>query len=184
MRRLLVAIALVFGVLLAGCDNTPPPPVPVATDVVPAPVAKPTGLDIPSIGVHATNIVELEQDDDGVMQIPHDAGTTGWFAVSPMPGEPGPAVLAAHVNYNGVPGVFARLAEVEQGDEATVTRADGSTVRFVVYKTAEYPKDAFPTQDVYGNTDGPELRLITCGGELDTAVHSYEDNIVVYARQA
>ena len=40
----------------------------------------------------------------------------------------------------------------------------------------------FDTAEVYGPTDDAELRLITCGGRLDTATHSYEDNVVVYAR--
>ena len=44
-----------------------------------------------------------------------------------------------------------------------------------------YPKDDFPTLEVYGNTDGPELRLITCGGEFDRGTGHYVDNTVVYA---
>jgi hypothetical protein len=51
-----------------------------------------------------------------------------------------------------------------------------------VERVEQYPKDRFPTRAVYGDVAGPELRLITCGGELDRAAHSYRDNIVVYAR--
>jgi hypothetical protein len=46
------------------------------------------------------------------------------------------------------------------------------------------PKTDFPTFDVYSNTDGPELRLITCGGPFDSAARSYLDNIVVFATLA
>jgi hypothetical protein len=35
---------------------------------------------------------------------------------------------------------------------------------------------------VYGPTVGPEIRLITCGGDFDSDVRSYEDNIVVFGR--
>ena len=35
-------------------------------------------------------------------------------------------------------------------------------------------------QPVYGNTPGPELRLITCDG-LDRATGLWQDNYVVYA---
>jgi len=45
----------------------------------------------------------------------------------------------------------------------------------------EYPKDAFPTNKVYGDLDHPGLRVITCGGSFDHAARSYVDNIVVYA---
>ena len=46
------------------------------------------------------------------------------------------------------------------------------------------PEEGFPTLDVYGDTAGPELRLITCGGPFDASARSYVDNIVVFARQA
>ena len=39
----------------------------------------------------------------------------------------------------------------------------------------------FPTLAVYGRTDGPELRVITCGGDLDADGH-HLDNTVVFAR--
>jgi hypothetical protein len=40
----------------------------------------------------------------------------------------------------------------------------------------------FPTEHVYGNTAGPELRLITCGGAFDSGSGHYQDNVVAYAR--
>ena len=44
-----------------------------------------------------------------------------------------------------------------------------------------YPKAAFPTLSVYGNTADPQLRLITCGGRFDEVTHHYLGNTVVYA---
>jgi len=35
---------------------------------------------------------------------------------------------------------------------------------FTVTRAAAYKKNSFPTHEVYGNTKGPELRLITCDG--------------------
>jgi Sortase domain len=145
---------------------------------------KPVALDVPKIGVHTTGLVDLGLTRAGALEVPKDAVTAGWYRLGPVPGEPGPAVIAAHVNYAKVPGVFSRLHETAVGDTATVTRADGRTVKFTVYRVERFPKDAFPTKDVYGNTDGPELRLVTCGGDFDRAAHSYRDNIVVYARLA
>jgi len=54
-------------------------------------------------------------------------------------------------------------------------------VTFRVTRVAEYPKTQFPTDEVYGSTDTPEMRLISCGGRFDCNTRSYEDNIVVYA---
>ena len=45
----------------------------------------------------------------------------------------------------------------------------------------QYPKDAFPTERVYGDIDHAGLRLITLRGWFDRAARSYRDNVVVYA---
>jgi len=70
---------------------------------------------------------------------------------------------------------------VQAGDQVEVTRTDGSVAQFVVDRVERHPKDDFPTIEVYGNTDDPQLRLITCGGAFDSSVRSYEDNIIVFA---
>lgn len=46
---------------------------------------------------------------------------------------------------------------------------------------SQHSKDAFPTADVYGNTDAPVLRLITCEGDFDERARSYSDNVIVWA---
>jgi hypothetical protein len=143
----------------------------------------PKALEVPSIGVRATTFVALGLTPQGKMAVPADAATTGWFDLGPVPGEPGPAVIVAHVNWKKVDGVFARLHEVAVGDHATVTRADGNTVGFTVYRVEHYAKSVFPTADVYGNTQGPELRLVTCGGDFDQTSGHYKDNVVVFARR-
>ncbi len=58
---------------------------------------------------------------------------------------------------------------------------DGSRAGFVVIRVERVPKAEFPTAAVYGDTAGPELRLITCGGVFDRAARSYRDNVIVYA---
>ena len=78
--------------------------------------------------------------------------------------------------------MFARLHEMKVGDTAVVTRSDGTSVRFTAYRVERFSKSAFPTGEVYGNTEGPELRLVTCGGDFDRAAHRYRDNVVVFAR--
>ena len=61
-----------------------------------------------------------------------------------------------------------------------MVRADGSTAVFRVSRVQTFPKEAFPTDAVYGNLDHPGLRLITCGS-FDRAARSYVDNIVAFA---
>jgi sortase (surface protein transpeptidase) len=92
-------------------------------------------------------------------------------------------VLAGHVDSAVTgPAVFFRLADVRPGDEVRIGRDDGTTAVFTVDRVAQYPKDRFPTAEIYGNTDHAALRLITCGGSFDPSARSYRDNIVVFAR--
>jgi sortase (surface protein transpeptidase) len=143
-------------------------------------IAAPVRVRIPSIGVDSP-LLRLGVDDTGALLPPDDFGRAGWFPASPVPGDVGPAVIAGHVDSYVGPAVFFRLRELAEGDEVLVDRTDGTTIRFTVSATHRYPKDEFPTQDVYGPTPRPELRLITCGGEFDRSARSYLDNVVVTA---
>lgn len=141
----------------------------------------PTGIDIPSIGVHSTHFVDLGIAADGTITVPGSADEVGFYTGGPTPGQLGPAVLAAHVDSKRGPGIFYRLGAVKPGDHVTVTRNDGSKTTFVVDKVASYPKDQFPTEAVYrGDFTQSEIRLVTCGGTFDKVKH-YLNNIVVFA---
>jgi hypothetical protein len=153
-----------------------------ATPAPAVPASHLTSLSAPAIGVRTGALMELGLDADGALEVPPDAATAGWFTLGPSPGEPGPAVIAGHVDYAGVRGVFARLHELAPGDEVSVRRDDGSAAVFAVYRVERYPKSGFPTEQVYGDTAGPELRLITCGGVFDRGSGHYLDNVVAYAR--
>lgn len=182
-----VGTLLCLLLLVCGCAGSVPQvsaaaPVPTAvptTGALPS-EARPTRLHIPTIDVDS-GLVDLGLTSDGAMEVPADGSTAGWYTDSPAPGELGPAVLAAHVDWEGDKGVFYDLRQLEPGDEITVDRSDGGPARFAVRRVEQYPKDRFPTAEVYGDVDGPQLRLITCGGEFDDDARSYRDNIVVYA---
>ncbi|MFE9751273.1 class F sortase [Saccharothrix saharensis] len=146
--------------------------------------SRPTRLTIPAIGVDTAGIAELGLRADHTVEVPADAETVGWYTHSPTPGENGPALLAAHVDWQGRRGVFHGLRELAPGDQVTVERADGSAASFTVHRVEQHPKDRFPTQAVYGHVERPELRLVTCGGHFDRDAGSYRDNIVVYARMS
>jgi sortase (surface protein transpeptidase) len=154
------------------------PEAPVAADV-----AAPVSVSIPSIGV-TSDLIRLGLNEDGTVQVPPLGGddTAGWYERGPAPGAVGPAVLLGHVDSAQYgPGVFFELGAVQPGDTVEVARADGTVAEFVVDRVETHPKDEFPTIDVYGNTDDAQLRLITCGGDFDPSVRSYEDNVVVFA---
>jgi sortase (surface protein transpeptidase) len=113
--------------------------------------------------------------------VPADFTLAGWYKHGPTPGEPGPAVIAGHIDSYHGPAVFSRLSALQPGGLVRVAEQDGLVAVFRVYAVGQYPKTAFPTSQVYANTNSPELRLITCGGAFDNRIHSYTDNVVVYA---
>ena len=152
-----------------------------ATDAATLPHSRPVQLRIPSIGV-TSGFVDLGLESDGTMEIPQAADVVGWYREAPTPGERGPAVVTAHVDWQHERGVFHDLRQVEPGTDATVERADGLAVVFRVTRVEEYLKEEFPTDEVYGSTDGAELRLITCGGRYDPNTRNYEANVVLFAR--
>ena len=157
-----------------------PAPLAVAAGTTADGSAAPARVRVPSIDVDS-RLVRLSLDEERVLVPPADFGRAGWFAEGPAPGSIGPAVIAGHVDSYEGPAVFFRLAELTPGDEVLVDRVDGTTARFEVRAVDRYPKDAFPTEQVYGPTPLAELRLITCGGEFDRKERSYRDNVVVTA---
>lgn len=142
----------------------------------------PVRIRVPAIGVDAT-LVRLGLTSAGALAVPTRATTAGWYTGSPVPGRVGPAVIAGHVHWSGVPAVFAHLADLRRGDRIVVSRSDGTTATFVVDRVATYPKTRFPTALVYGSLDVPGLRLITCGG-FDPVARAYEANVIVFATLA
>jgi LPXTG-site transpeptidase (sortase) family protein len=145
--------------------------------------APPTRLRIPAIGVDAP-VVQLDKGADGTMDVPADSNTPGWYARGPAPGENGPAVILGHLDSVSGPAVFWRLSSLHPGDVVQVQRQDGSQVKFSVSRTATFSVDSFPTRDVYGTSAGPELRLITCGGDYSASRRRYLSNVVAFATLA
>jgi hypothetical protein len=144
------------------------------------PTSPPVRLAIPALNVDVP-VAGLGLRPDGAMEVPDDATTVGWYTGAPTPGSLGPAVLAGHVDFEGVGGTFARLSALRPGDAIRVGRRDGTDAVFAVTGVGRYPKDRFPTEKVYGPIDHAGLRLITCGGDFDRRAGHYEDNVVVFA---
>lgn len=172
----------------AAATDAPDVPAPeqperIRTATIPVDLApvEPARVRVPKIGVD-TPLVRLGLNPDRSIEVPTDFSLAGWYTLGPAPGQGGPAVMVGHVDSRRGPAVFFRLRELVAGDAIEVARADGTVVGFTVDRVERHDKDAFPTAAVYGPTDGPELRLITCGGVFNRQTRHYEDNVVVFAR--
>ncbi|MBT3162346.1 class F sortase [Streptomyces sp. Vc74B-19] len=157
-------------------------PAPSESPAKQLPRARPTRLQIPSIGVDAP-FTALAINSKGQLEAPPAQNTNlvGWYAKGVSPGELGTAIVAGHVDTATSAAVFARLGELEKGDRFRVQRADGTTATFVVDETESFAKDDFPDERVYADTPDAQVRLITCAGDYDRTAKDYTENLVVFA---
>ncbi|MEU9102380.1 class F sortase [Streptomyces sp. NPDC048361] len=149
--------------------------------VGPLRAAEPTRLVIPSAGVDASPVLRLGVDSAQELEVPpvDRAQQAGWYTGSVTPGEKGASVLVAHYDTARGPALLRNVKDMKVGDVIEVGRADGSTAVFRIRETEQVEKKDFPTHKVYGTTDRPELRLITCGGPVKDGHRSA--NIIFYA---
>lgn len=141
----------------------------------------PVRVRIPSIDVDA-DVIDLGLNTDGTLEVPSEFGLTGWYTGRSAPGELGPSVVVGHVDSWTGPAVFFRLRDLDAGDLIEIDRSDGLVALFRVDDVVLVDKDEFPTEQVYGATGEPTLRLITCGGGFDEAARSYLGNLIIYAQ--
>lgn len=141
--------------------------------------AQPVGLVLPSLEIDAP-ITPVGVEANGEMEIP-GASEVGWYRFGPKPGEEGSAVLAAHVDFNGEIGVFFDLRDGQVGETIDVEYSDGSVRSFVVTERNQFDKTELPFDEIFRRDGAPSLVLITCGGDFNPSLRSYEDNVVLFA---
>lgn len=145
----------------------------------------PTGPQPVSIGIENINVDQATVIAVGVNQVDLSfevppADQVGWYEFGPRPGEPGSSVLAAHIAYNGVDGVFRNLENVEVGSVVVIGFDDGSTSRYRIEEVVEYVKEELP-DSLFARDGREQLALITCGGAFNYQLDSYESNTVAIA---
>jgi len=181
---------------------------PARTSCVPAVIDIPFGSSNHPQGV-SVNLVPHPLNPDSSLWVPgpdtNVAGWTdkaGWAKDNVRPGSgAGTVITIAHINYNGEEGAYSDLAEYlnsDIGKTFTVTCESGQMLTYrisggLLADKGEVAADwrlpgqplhhkLFDQQAVYGSPGAPSERflLMSCGGLLDEATHSYESNIFVY----
>lgn len=141
--------------------------------------AQPVRLVVAALGVDA-EIVPVGVLENGDYEVP-PASQVGWYRFGSAPGDPGSAVLAGHIAWNGEDGVFRRLADLPAGSEIEVFFDDGSTVHATTGEISRIDKDELPSS-LFERSGEPRIVLITCGGAFNRTLRSYEDNVITTAR--
>jgi sortase (surface protein transpeptidase) len=165
----------------APSSSGPAVPTRDAAPAAPTEAAAPARLRIPSLGVDS--VVDPEGvAADGQMALPEDVDRVGWYRFGPLPGAPGSAVIAGHVDdrEQGL-GALAPLREAAVGTEVLVTDAEGTTTLWRVVSRELITKQALPLDRLFARSGPPRLTLVTCGGPFLPEYGSYRDNVVVVA---
>jgi sortase (surface protein transpeptidase) len=144
-----------------------------------AAAAAPARLVVPSIKVDAS-VEPVGMDTQGRMGTPSQSSNVAWYRLGSAPGDVGDAVLAGHLDWTTGPAVFWYLGRMHKGDEITVVRADGSSVKFVTDSSSMVPYDS-STDSLFTRDGPPSITLITCAGAWDRQRGTYLQRLVVHA---
>jgi len=192
---ILVLILGVFGSLPASISEQAEPRVPSALNaatptIIPVhmanTVANPLRLVIPSIGVNAfVEQLGIQANGDLATPTQHPWDDVGWYKLGPLPGERGSAVIDGHLDRPGGSwAVFWRLSDMRVGNEVLVVNGAGKTLHFRVTRMAFYTPQVAPIQDIFGNSGGIYLNLLTCAGDWIPSEKQTTLRLVVYTSLA
>ena len=138
----------------------------------------PQRLRIASLQIDAP-LTATAVDGDGAFVPPEDPARLAWWrGVRPGTGA-GSVLVAGHVDMQGYGrGPLARIVDLEPGDRAVLTGADGARAVYVLRGVTTIVKEFLPAADLFG-TGGPErLVLVTCGGAYDPDRRSWDSNVI------
>lgn len=149
-----------------------------------APADEPARLVIPALGIDV-RVEHLGMNASGSMDAPAAFSDAGWYKYGSVPGQPGTAVIAGHLdNGLGLDGAFKRLGRITVGDRVVVETKGGEEVAFIVSSIESYPYEKVPEEEIFTESGPSRLALITCGGSLLYAQRTYDHRLVVMAELA
>lgn len=151
----------------------------------PAAPFAPARVRVPRTGIDAP-VVPVTVRPDGLLAVPADVRTVGWWSAgAPAAAPSGAVVLTGHVDSaRQGPGAFFGIRALEPGDRVILSSPSGRTTAYTVAARRQYPKNALPADQVFDQDTTSRLVLVTCGGSFDGATRHYSDNVVVYALPA
>jgi sortase A len=143
-------------------------------------MSAPDTLIIPRIDLEA-HIINVGLTPEGDMDTPNNNNEVGWYQGGSYPGNPGPAVLAAHTGTPESPSPFRNFEKIKKDDKIQVRDISGSVATFKVMETdITKPIDA-PRERIFGATSDNRLTIITCTGVWIPSQNTYSHRLVIYA---
>ncbi|HEX2910545.1 MAG TPA: class F sortase [Chloroflexia bacterium] len=153
-----------------------PPPLPVSQAIIPYKIR------IPAIGID-TYVERVGVLKDGTMDVPKNIWNTAWFGNGGyMPGSPGNAVIAGHLDAPGSKAVFWDLDKLKAGDRIFLSDQAGKELVFQVAELQVYPVNNAPLNTIFGPSSESRLNLITCSGVFNRAARLYDKRLIVFSK--
>jgi sortase A len=145
------------------------------------PQEQPKRLIIPALDIDAT-VQHVGVTSGGAMATPRNFHDVAWYKHGTIPGEKGSAVIVGHVdNAFGLAGVFKNLGKLTIGDDVYVLTKDGTRLHFVVTASHLYKYKEVPVEEIFNDTEGVKVRLITCAGNWIRSEKTYDTRLVITA---
>lgn len=143
---------------------------------------QPARLIIPTLKIDAKiQKIGLSKTGNGSMGIPTNFTDVAWYKHGVIPGAPGSAVIAGHLNGKNVPrAVFYNLNRLRIGDLVMVVDQAGLTWSFRVTSRRLFNYNDSAADVFLGDASKQRLNLITCAGNWLKSQKLYNKRIVIF----
>jgi len=127
------------------------------------------------------DLVKRDVADDGTLPVPQDLDKAAWWGAGL--GESGAMLLSGHVNWDGEPGPFEELLQIDSGEQVNVHDDSGDEWSYQVDKVQEIDKDELPAKapELFDQGGEHRLVLVTCGGDFVGGSEGYDSNVIATA---
>lgn len=128
-------------------------------------------------------IQKVGVDQNNAIAVPSNVHLAGWYVNSPLPGQNGVSIIDGHVLGRYVDAIFTNLKDIREGEIVRIQFGDMSWKEFEVVEVLDVSSEEANTK-VFEQLTGVEsqLTLITCGGNFDKALQTYDRRVLVRAK--
>ncbi|MEI6742111.1 MAG: class F sortase, partial [bacterium] len=120
---------------------------------------------------------------DAGLVLPQDFNRAFWRKEGTKPGETGSVVMSGPYGDSSGDSVTSLNDKIVVGDTIEVIYKNGSHAVYKVYQITSYKVAEVPLKDIFDKSDGKYLNLLTGTGVRSGSDGSYDQRLVVYAKQ-
>lgn len=120
---------------------------------------------------------------DGMLDVPSDWFSGGWYKKSAKPGQEGNVIIDGHYDTNtGSPAAFWNLKNLAVNDKVVVVDEFGKEHEYIVEEIHHVAISTDNRLDILNKSSGKTLTLVTCGGVWDAQAGTYNKRLIIKAR--